>query len=81
MVFRFRAWNRFRNRILSFFQKIVIPIPIPVPRATGIDSKVESVPRLESIPELESDPGLESVPIKEWALINSKSSSGRLNFQ
>ena len=59
VVFRFRAWNRFRNRILSFFQKIVIPIPIPVPRATGIDSKVESVPRLESIPELESDPGLE----------------------
>ena len=54
---------------------ILIPILIPVPTAARIDSRVES------IPEQEPDPGLESVPIKEWALINSKSSSGRLNFQ
>ena len=80
-VLWFRAWNRFRNRILSLFQKIAIPIPIPVPTATGIDSKVESIPRVESIPVLESDPGLESIPIKEWDLLNSKRSSQRLNFQ
>ena len=55
VMLRFRAWNRFRFQILSFFQKIVIPIPILVPTAAGIDSIVESVP------------GLEWIPIKEWA--------------
>ena len=52
---------------MSFFQKIVIPIPILVPTAAGIDSIVESVPGLEWIPELEPDPGLDMIPIKEWA--------------
>ena len=53
---------------MSFFQKIVIPIPILVPTAAGIDSIVESVP------------GLEWIPIKEWAILNSKRKSQETVF-
>ena len=80
-VLWFRARNRFRNRIFSFFQEILILIPIPIQPVPTIDSRVESIQWLESALELESGPLLESVPIIKCAQLFSKRSSQTLVFQ
>ena len=44
-VLLFRDWNRFRNRIFSIFQKLMIPIPITIPGTIIFPTVLESIPK------------------------------------
>ena len=55
-----------RGVMIPFFSRIGIGIGSgpqePESESHGIDSKMESIPRLESVPYLESNPSMELIP-------------------
>ena len=61
-----------RGVMIPFFSGIRIGIGSgqqePESESHGIDSKMESIPRLESVPYLESNPSMELIPVPRIVL-------------